>query len=400
MLGIVRGTLAYFTRPIHILRGYQSSNLRPDLIAGITVGVVLLPQAIVFALLARLPPEMGLYSAMVAAIVGALWGSSHHLHTGPTNTSALLTLATLLPIASPGTQSFVLAAGLLAVMVGVLRLTMGLARLGMLVHFVSDSVTTGFTAGAGILIIIGELRHILRVDPLSSNGTMSTLLGLAEHLHETHPLSLGLGVLAIVLVIGVRKLKPGLPGPLIGMAISGLLVWLFSLDRSGVRILGELPRTLPPLAALPLFDLSLMSHLSTGALALAAIGLVEASTIARAIASQSGQRIDNNQEFVGQGLACIAAGLFSGYPTSGSFNRSALSYQAGGQTALVGIVSGIFVMAGMFVLGPLASFVPRAALAGALLVIAWGMIDHRRMLRIWRSRSERMFGSSVGPSAP
>jgi SulP family sulfate permease len=384
MLATLQATLAYFLRPIYIVRGYRSGDLRSDLIAGLTVSVVLLPQAIVFALLARLPPEMGLYSAIVGAIVGALWGSSNQLHSGPTNTASILVLATLAPLASPGTQSFMLAAGLLAVMVGIFRLMMGLARLGMLVNFVSDAVTIGFTAGAGVLIIVGELRYLLRIDLVGASGVLATLQGLALQLTETHLYSLGLGLLAIMLLVGLRVISPKLPGPLIGMAVAGALVWGLGLDGRGVRILGDLPRSLPPLAQLPLFDLALVGHLSTGALALAAIGLVEATAISRGLATQSGQRLDNNQEFVGQGLANIACGLLSGFPCSGSFNRSALNYQAGARTALAGVCSGLFVLAGMLLVGPLAAYVPRAALAGALIVIAIGMIDHKRIVRIWR----------------
>jgi SulP family sulfate permease len=245
-------------------------------------------------------------------------------------------------------------------------------------------VTIGFTAGAGVLIIVGELRPLLRIDLRGVAGVVDTLQGLALHLTETHLYSLGLGLLAVVLLVALRSINPRLPGPLIGMAVAGGLVWTLGLDQRGVRILGELPRSLPPLARLPLFDLSLIGHLSTGALALAAIGLVEATAIARGIAAQSGQRLDNNQEFVGQGLANIICGLLSGYPGSGSFNRSALNYQAGGQTALAGVFSGLFVLAGMFLLGPLAAYVPRAALAGALIVIAIGMIDRKKIVRIWR----------------
>jgi sulfate permease, SulP family len=326
---------------------------------------------------------MGLYTAIVAATVGALWGSSNQLQTGPTNTASILVLSTLIPFFKPGTPEFVTAAGLLAVMVGVFRLIMGLARLGMLVNFVSDSVIVGFTAGAGVLIVVGELRHLLRLD-FSATSVPETLQNVVLQAPKTHLLSLALGLVAIALILLLRWVAPKLPGVLFGMATTAAIVWFMSLDRQGVKILGRLPSSLPPLARLPLFDLGLIGQLSTGALAIAAIGLVEATAIARALAVQTGQRLDNNQEFVGQGLANIACGLFSGHPCSGSFNRSALNYKSGAQTPLASIFSGLFVLVGMLLLAPTAAYVPRAALAGVLILTAYGMIDGKEMVRIWR----------------
>jgi SulP family sulfate permease len=350
----------------------------------LTVAVVLLPQAIVFALLAGLPPQMGLYSAIVVAIVGALWGSSHHLHSGPTNTASVLTLATLMPLYTPGSPEFIAGAGLLAVMVGTFRLAMGLARLGMLVTFVSDSVIIGFTAGAGVLIAIGELDALLRLDFSAPPGLGNTLENLLIHLSETHflTLALGLGTLALVLVL--RHFNPRWPGQLIALVVTAALVGIFQLDERGVKIIGELPHSLPPLAQLPLLDIELIGNLSVGALAVAAIGLVEATSIARSIGSQSGQRLDSNQEFVGQGLANIASGFLSGHPCSGSFNRSALNYEAGAQTPLAAVFSGLFVLVAMFVLAPLVAYIPRVALAALLILAAYGMIDRKEIARIWR----------------
>ena len=157
-------TSSYFLRPVHIIRTYNRSNIKADFIAGLTVAVVLLPQAIAFAMIAELPPEMGLYTAIVTTVIGALWGSSHHLNTGPTNTTSLLVLSSLLPIAAIGTDRFFVAAGLMAVMAGIFQVALGIARLGVLVNFVSDSVVIGFTAGAGVLIGVNQLRHLLRLD--------------------------------------------------------------------------------------------------------------------------------------------------------------------------------------------------------------------------------------------
>lgn len=374
----------FFLRPVRIFQNYHRANLRVDLAAGLTVAVVLLPQAIVFSLLAGLPPEMGLYSAIVVAIVAALWGSSNHLQSGPTNTSAVLVLATLQPLFAVGSPEYMAAAGLLAVMVGVFRLGMGLARLGILVNFVSDSVIIGFTAGAGVLIAVSELRSLLRLESPSSSGLINTLEHLALHVHESHWLSLALGLGVIAVILLIRRLNPRWPSLLIGLIVTAAVVWLFSLDQYGVQIIGPLPRSLPPLAKLPLLNVRLIGELSIGALAMAAIGLVEATSIARSIATQSNQRLDSNQEFVGQGLASIAAGLLSGQPCSGSFNRSALNYEAGAQSPLASAISGLFVLVAMFIFSPMAAYIPRAALAGMLMLAAWNMIDRKEMSRLLR----------------
>jgi sulfate permease, SulP family len=383
-------TQSFFTRPKNIISNYQRGNLRPDITAGLTVAIVLLPQAIAYAMIAELPPQVGLYSAIVAAIIGALWGSSNHLHTGPTNAASLLVLTILLPIAEPGSPEYLAAAGLMAVMVGIFRLVLGLARLGMLVNFVSDSVIIGFTAGAGVLISANQLRHFLRLEIPSHPSLIITLQEISLHIQETHLISLGLGLLVILAILLLRYFIPKAPAPLIGMILGGALVAGFGLQNQGVSVIGELPQSLPPLSKLP-GNIHLISNLSTGALAVGAIGLVEAMAIARSIASQSGQRLDSNQEFVGQGLANIACGLFTGYTTSGSFTRSAVNYDAQGRTPLASVFSGIFVLIFMLVLGPLGTYVPRTALAGVLLLTAYKMVDQKEIRRIWQGSREDAF---------
>lgn len=379
----LRAIPALFYRPVTLLHNYQRSYIRSDLLAGITMGVILLPQGIAFALVAGLPPETGLYTAIVAAIVAALWGSSNYLHTGPTNSASILVFSVLVTVALPGTTDYVAAAGLLAILIGILRLIMGLLRLGMLVTFVSDSVIVGFTAGAGVLISVGELRHLLRLDFPASPSLRVTIGNLVNNAAQTHWFSLAMGIGTILGIVILQKISRRFPGTLVVIGVASLLVWVFDLQQAGLRVLGELPQGLPPVAHLPLFDLELIGHLSTGALALAIIGLVEATAIARVFASQTGQRLDNNQEFVGQGLASIACGIFSGYPPSGSFNRSAVSYQVHAQTPLASVVSGVFVLLAMVFLAPLGIYVPRAALAGVLVLSAYGMVNWSEMQRIW-----------------
>lgn len=379
-LGYIPG---YFQNPVRLFRTYNRANLQPDLIAGLTVAVILLPQAIAFAIIAELPPQMGLYAAIIGAIVGGLWGSSHQAHTGPTNAISLLVVSVLLTVTTPDAPDFVLAAGLLAVMAGVFQLVLGIARLGVLVNFVSHSVVVGFTAGAGVLIAVKQLKEFFGME-FSSHNLIDTMSQFVQHLPQTHLPTLALGVGTVAIIVILRQINPRLPGPLIGMVAASAAVYLFGLDEAGVAVIGELPTSLPPLAPLPLLDLDLIARLSTGAIAVGAIGLVETTAIARSIATQTGQRLDSNQEFVGQGLANISVGFLSGYPCAGSFSRSAVNYGANAKTRVSAIFSGLFVLVAMFALAPLAVYLPRTALAGVLIVTAYGMVDKTEIARIWR----------------
>lgn len=373
----------YFMQPVRLAREYDLSNWRADVVAGLTVGVIVLPQGIAFSLIAELPPHMGLYAAIVGAIVGGLWGSSNQMVTGPANAISILVLSALLTTATPGSREFLIAAGLLAVMVGLMQLIIGLARLGVLVNFVSHSVIVGFTAGAGVLIMVKQLRSLFGLE-FPGRSLAEIIYGVAVHLPETHWATAVLGLGTIVLIVLLQKIAPKIPAPLVGMVIASLIVFFMGLDQAGVDVIGQLPRELPPLASLPLFNLRFISELSAGALAVGAIGLVESAAIARSIAAQTGQRLDSNQEFVGQGLANIACGVFSGYPGAGSFSRSAVNFKAGARTPLSTVISGLFVLVAMFVLAPLAAYLPSAALAGVLIVTAYGLIDWSEMAHIWR----------------
>ncbi len=375
-------TLDYFTQPARILQGYQRDFLRYDLMAGLTVAVVMLPQAIVFAFIAGMPPATGLYTAIIGSIVAALWGSSQHAQSGPTNTHSLLTLSVVMTVAAVGTPEFLAAAGLLTIMVGVFRLLVGVTRLGVLANFVSDSVIVGFTAGAGILIAVNQLPHLLGVHLDRASGFSHTLMQIAEHLPEMNIPTLILGVGAILVILIIQRINEKLPGPFIAMILAALAVTLLGLEQMGVAVIGELPRGLPPLAKIPFTDWQLMGRLSTGALAVGAIGLVQTTSITRSISSVTRQRVDSNQEFVAQGLANIASGLFSGFLVTTSFNRSALNLQSGARTQLAAAFSGLFVLAGMFIFTPYAAMIPRTALAGVLMVIAYRMVDIAEIRRL------------------
>ena len=381
---IATETLAYFWQPARIMRTYERAWLRDDLMAGLTVAVVMLPQAIVFAFIAGMPPATGLYTAIIGSIVAGLWGSSRHAQSGPTNTHSLLTLSVVMTVAQVGTPEFLAAAGLLTIMVGIFRLLIGLTRLGILANFVSDSVIVGFTAGAGVLIAVNQLPHLLGVHLPPTTNFSQTVTQLAAHLGETSAPTLAVGLGAIAIIWILYKINHKLPGSFVAIVLAAVVVTLLGLDKQGVAVIGKLPQGLPPLAKIPWTDWHLIGQLSTGAVAVGAIGLVQTTSITRALSSTTRQRVDSNQEFVAQGLANIASGLFSGFLVTTSFNRSALNLQSGAKTQLAAVFSGLFVLAGMLIFAPYAAMIPRAALAGVLMVIAYRMIDMPEIRRLLR----------------
>ena len=375
----------YFANPYNILSHYNKENLQGDLIASLTVAVVLLPQAIAYALIAQLPPQTGLFAAIVAATIGALWGSSFHLHTGPTNTNSLLVLTGLVAVATPNTPEYLAAAGVIAFWAGVVRLIMGIAKLGVLVNFVSDSVIIGFTGGAGILIVDKQLAHLFGVAGVSSPNFYVVLTNVLSQLREAHLPTFYLGIASIAALLLLKRFTPKLPGPLLTMVVGSLLVWFLGLNEQGVRVLGEIPRTLPTLASIPLFDFALVGELMPYIVAVALIGLIEASSISRAIASRSGQYLDSDQEFIGQGLANIAAGLFSGYPVAGSLTRSAVNYENGARTQMAAVFSAGWTLLAMLAFAPAAAFLPRVVLSAILIVTGARMVNIAGARQIFRT---------------
>jgi SulP family sulfate permease len=367
------------------LRRYRGHHLRADLMAGLTVAVVAVPQSMAYALISGLPVQYGLYASIVPTIVACLWGSSAHLVTGPTTAVSLVVFTSLTELAPAGTPHYLELAFLLAFIVGAIQLGMGVARLGVFLNFVSHSVILGFSCGAAVLIGFKQIPNFLGVRLENSGSLPSALVELVTHLTDIHPATLGLGLATVFIIVGLKKIRPTWPGTLMAMLLTGALVGLFNLSAQGVAVVGAIPRSLPP------FHLPIVgwhenfSRLIPGGLAIAILGLVEAASIAKAIAGQTHQRINLNQEFLGQGLANLAAGLFSGYPGSGSFTRSAINFRAGGRTPLSGIISGVAVALTVLVAAPLAAHLPVAALAGALLVISIEMIKVADIKRAMRS---------------
>jgi SulP family sulfate permease len=364
------------------LREYKQRFLKPDLLAGLTVAVMTIPQAMAYALIAGLPVQYGLYASIVPTIVGCLWGSSTHLISGPTTTVSLVVLSTLSAVAKPGTIDYVQLAFFLSLLVGMVKLILGFARLGALLNFVSHAVLTGYMAGAAVLIAFNQLQGLMGLH-LNHHGLMfyQQISSIIRQWPQINGITVLLGLLSIGVIVGMQKLKPSLPGSLIALVFATALVALFNLEQYGVAVVGDFPRSLPPLHFPSMQDILQTSKLAPGALAIAILGLVEAISIAKAIAAQSRQRLNIDREFIGQGLANVSACFFSGYPGSGSFVRSALNYSAGAKTPLSGIISGVAVAAMIFLAAPLAARIPISGLSGVLMVVSYGMIRKRDILR-------------------
>lgn len=369
------------------LRNYRAHHLRADLVAGLTVAVVAVPQSIAYALIAGLPVQYGLYASIVPTIVACLWGSSTHLITGPTTAVSLVVYSTLVDAAAPGSGAYIQMAFSLALVVGLIQIGMGLARLGALLNFVSHSVILGFSAGAAVLIGFKQIPGFLGLADIGGGSLPSMLPELFTRLHETHLITLALGLLTIGVIVALKRIRPVWPGTLMAMGIAGALVAGFDLEARGVAVVGAIPASLPPFNT-PWQTAGQWGRLVPGALAIALLGLVEAVSIAKAIANQTRQRLDVNQEFIGQGISNCAAAFFSGYPGSGSFTRSAVNFRSGAKTPMSGVVAGLAVAVAVLAAAPLAASLPVAALAGVLLVVAVEMVrvaDIRRTVRATRN---------------
>ena len=367
------------------------ASLRADLIAGLVSAVLVLPQGVAFATLAGMPPEYGLYGAMLPAIVGALWGSSRHLVSGPTNATSLMVFATVGALAPPFTAAYVARVLTLNLMVGLVKLGLGVARLGALVNFISTTVIVGFTAGAGLLIISAQLRNFFGLDVPQHPSFAPAIVDFASHITETHWPTLAVGVVTLGAALAGRRWLPRVPYMLTGIVAGGIAAAALRAGGAGeVATIGALPSAIPPLSW-PDFNLDAWRELAPVALALTLIGITEAISSARAVALRSGQRIDANQEFIGQGLANITGAFTSSYPTSGSFNRTGANFEAGARTQLAAVFSAGFLVLILLLVRPLAAYVPVAAMAAVLFIVAWQLIDVDAMRTLARvSRGEAL----------
>jgi SulP family sulfate permease len=368
----------------------NSKTLRADAIAGLVGAIIVLPQGVAFATLAGMPPEYGLYAAVVPAVIAALFGSSFHLVSGPTNAMSVLLFAQISPIAEPGSAQYIQIALTVTFLTGAMQLGLGLARLGMLVNFVSHSVVIGFTAAAGLMILASQLRNFFGMSLPHGGSFFETVQVFGEGLvrGEINLAVTAVGTFTIVLALATRRVYPRIPYMVVaafGGSIFAALLRYFLGERFGaVPTIGALPGALPPMSA-PSFTLGSIRQSLPIALGMTILGLTEALSIARAVAVRAGQRIDSNQEFVGQGLSNLCGAFFSAYPSSGSFNRTGANFEAGALTPLATVFASGMLMLIVLMIAPLAAHLPIAVMAAILFLVGYALIDYRHILHIERT---------------
>lgn len=359
-----------------------------DLLVGLSGAILALPQSIAYALIAGLPPEYGLYAAIVPVLIACLWGSSWHLICGPTAAISIVLYASVSPLAVPASEDYITLILLLTLLAGVFQWLLGLLRFGALVNFVSHSVVLGFTLGAAVVIALGQLPNLLGLELPNQATALNSLSLLLEHLDAVDKPSLLLGLGTLIVGLGLKLLAPRWPSLLLSLVLSALVVWLLPGLFGQVKLVSAFVGRLPPLSPLPL-DLELVLRLLPSAVAVGMLGLVTSLSIARSLSVRSEQLLDANQEVRAQGLSNMVGAFFSGYLSSGSFTRSGLSYEAGARSPLAGVFSALWVALFAVAGAGLIAHIPIPAMAGSILLICWGLVDHRGIRDLFRvSRAE------------
>ncbi len=366
----------------------NKESLQADFSAGLTGAVIQVTQSVAFALIAGLPPEYGLYTGMIVPIIAALFGSSWHLVSGPTTAMSIVVFASVSEFATPGEEYYVSLAITLTFMVGVIQFIMGLARLGTLVNFVSQSVVVGFTAGAAVLIFTKQLKYIFSLELTPGSNFMDTWEGLFWQIGKSDEYVLSISIVTLVVAIAIKKWSKKIPYMLFAIIAGSLLANYYGAAEKGIPLIGEVPASLPPLS-MPSFHWGTVQELMPKAFALALLGLITAVSFSRAIASQSGQRINGNVEFTGQGISNIVGSFFSCYASSGSLTRSGLNYESGAKTPMASIFTAILLTIIVLFFARFASYIPMASMGAIILMVAWSLVDFQQIYEISRtSKSE------------
>lgn len=368
---------------------YRREFLRSDVPAGLTVAVLLIPQSMAYAALAGMPPEAGLYSAIVSLLVYAVLGTSSFISVAPVAIDSLLVAAAVGPIAQGDTGRYVAAAGVLAVMTGVVQLSLGLLRLGALVNFLSIPVISGFTSAAALTIGASQLKDLLGLDVPKGQGTsfLDTLRATVAAADTLHLVTVVIAASSLFTLIGARRVAPKVPAALVVVAATTALVAVLKLDGAGVNVLGKVPAGLPSLVV-PRFEADLLSQLAPAAVTIAVISYMESISTAKAFATRTRQRVQPNQELLAVGAANVAAGLFRGFSVAGGFSRGAVNFRAGAKTQLSGVVAAIVLLLAVAFLTPLFFYLPKAVLAAVIVVAVASLVDvsgARRILRVQRA---------------
>ncbi|MCU0347279.1 MAG: solute carrier family 26 protein [Saprospiraceae bacterium] len=367
------------------LNNYKKEWLSGDLSAGLTVGVMLIPQGMAYAMLAGLEPIHGLYAVTVPLVLYAIFGTSRQLAVGPVAMVALLTASGIGALQPATPEAYLLLALTLAFMVGVVQFLMGVFRLGFLVNFLSHPVISGFTSAAAIIIGLSQLKHLLGIKIPNSEHAHEIVIAAAEQIGETNLLALGIGIAAIFIIKLSKKIHKALPGALVAVVLGILAVTLFGLEAQGIKIVGKVPSGLPGLS-MPSFDMGAWQSLLSAALTISLVGFMESFAVAKAIQSKhKDYQVDANQELIGLGLANFGAAFFQGMPVTGGFSRTAVNDQAGAKTGLASIISAVLIVLTLLFLTPLFHNLPNAVLAAVILVAVAGLIDVKEAKHLWHN---------------
>jgi len=365
------------------MRRYERSFLSRDLSAGITVGVLLVPQGMAYASLAGMPPITGLYAALVALVVYALSGTSSHLSFGPVAIVALLTASAVGPLAGGDPVRYAALAATLAIMVGILHVLLGVLRAGAVVDLIAHPVIVGFTAAAGLVIGLTQARDLLGIDIERSERALGAAAAIVGGLPQTHLLTFTVGLLSVTLLLVLRRALPRIPAAVLVVLLAVAATVLLGLEGRGVQVVGDIPTGLPGLQVPTVTSDDLLALLPLAAV-LALVSFAESIAIAKSIAGRARETVEANRELVASGLANTAAGLFGGFPVAGSFTRSFLTYSARGRTGVAGVVAALVVALTLTALTPLLEPLPKAVLAAIVLVTVVGLVDVREARRVAR----------------
>jgi len=364
---------------------------KDDLIAGVTGTIIVIPQAVAFAMIAGMPPIYGFYTAMLTPIIAALFGSSYHLVSGPTTTSSIVLYAIISQYVHPETdvEAFVSLAILLSFMAGVIKLAMGIARMGKLVNFVSNSVIIGFSAGAGTLIAFKQLKHIFGLKVPQGSSFFHIIEYITTHLSNTNWYAFGVAMGTLVVALIIKRIKKITRLYMLIAMIFGSLLAIWLGDAHIIETVGKIPSNLPPFR-IPDFNYDNMKMMSSGAFILATLGLVEAAAISRSIALHTRQKLNTNQEFVSQGISNVVSSFFSCYTSSSSFTRSSINYQSGAKTPMSAIISGTGLMIVVLLFAKYAAFLPKAAMGGIILLVGYNLVDFKHIKEIVKSSKREL----------
>ena len=399
-MSLTRGWARRLERHVPMLswaKTYDKDTLTSDLVAAIIVTIMLIPQSLAYALLAGLPPEMGLYASILPLVAYAIFGTSRALAVGPVAVVSLMTAAAIGNLGLTTPAEIALAAGTLAFISGVILTVMGVLRLGFLANFLSHPVIAGFITASGVLIATSQLKHILGIQAHGDN-LIELIVSLFENQHLTNPITMAIGLLTVAFLFWVRKglkplllgfgLKPRMAdilakaGPVGAVVVTTLTVFIFDLENKGVKIVGAVPTGLPPLT-MPSLSPEMWSQLFISGLLISIIGFVESVSVASTLAAKKRQRIIPDQELVGLGASNIATSLTGGYPVTGGFARSVVNFDAGAETPAAGAFTAVGIALAALLLTPLLFFLPKATLAATIIVAVLSLVDFSILRKTW-----------------